>query len=291
MESKPDQSPLIVIVGPTASGKSALAVSLASKFNGEIICADSRTLYTGMDIGTAKPNPIERKQVVHHLLDQFTLDKQVTAADFKLLAQTAIKEVTAKKKLPFLVGGTGLYVDAILYDFDFAERSDPVTRARLQTMDVAELQSELARRNIPLPHNERNPRHLIRQIETGGTMPTQTVLRGNTLVIGIDCDSLILRGNIKNRVEAMFNRGLEQEVRALVEDYGWSDTLLQTIGYKEFAPYFADKISLLEVKALVEKNTVQYAKRQRTWFRRNKSIHWIQKEEQSVDLITSLMNK
>jgi tRNA dimethylallyltransferase len=291
MESRPDQSPLVVIVGPTASGKSALALSLAAKFNGEIISADSRTLYKGMDIGTAKPTLREQKEVLHHLLDQFTIDTQVTAADFKLIAQAAIEEVALKKRLPFLVGGTGLYVDAVLYDFNFADRSNPAARAHLQTKTIAELQSELARRDIPLPSNEKNPRHLVRQLETGGIVSLQTVLRKNTLIIGIDIDSSTLRSNIKNRVEMMFRQGLEEEVRDLVDSYGWSGILLQTIGYKEFAAYFAGELSLSEVEALIEKNTIRYAKRQRTWFRRNKSIHWIQKEEQAVDLITSLMNK
>jgi tRNA dimethylallyltransferase len=292
MESQPDESPLVVIVGPTASGKSALAMALAQRFQGEIISADSRTLYRGMDIGTAKPSAADQVTITHHLLDVLSPQMPITAASFKQQAQAAIKQVTTGNKLPFLVGGTGLYIDAVLYDFAFTDTvPDPETRERLQAMTVEELQAELKQREIPLPNNDKNPRHLVRQLERGSIPPVQNTLRANTLIIGLDIDRAVLRSRISQRVGHMSEGGLEEEVRDLVAMHGWTPVLLQTIGYREFKPYFKGESSLQEVMATIERNTIQYAKRQRTWFRRNKSIHWISKEEEAVDLITSFLNK
>ncbi len=292
MESQPNRPPLIVIVGETGSGKSALALDLARRFNGEIIAADSRTIYRGMDIGTAKPSVSERDQVAQYLIDIVSPDVTFTAADFKRLAQLSIKVIVDKGKVPFLVGGTGLYIDAILYDFSFASKPDPDERLRLQRMNVEALQAELEARGIPLPANVKNPRHLIRQLETEGGMPAaDRQLRDNTLIIGLRLEPDELKTRIAQRVAAMFAAGLEQEVRQLVDRYGWQCVVLQTIGYQEFQPYFKGEAALEDVQAQIEKNTIQYAKRQRTWFKRNKSIHWLNKREEAVDLITSFLNK
>src|SRR5688572_19055378 len=188
MEPKPDKSPLVVIVGETASGKTALALELALLFNGEVIAADSRTIYKGMDIGTAKPTMEERATVPHHLIDITTPDKPITAADYKKLADQTIKEVINRGKLPILVGGTGLYIDAVIYDFVFSGKPDEENRKLLQAMTINELQEKLKKLNIPLPTNFKNPRHLIRQLETGGMLAVPRKLRSNTLVLGIDLD-------------------------------------------------------------------------------------------------------
>ena len=291
MEPQPDQSPLIVIVGPTGSGKSAWGLALAKRFNGEIIAADSRTVYQGMDIGTAKPTSEDRAQVAHWLIDTISPDESFTAADFKRQAGYAIQAITQKGKVPFLVGGTGLYVDALLYNFTFMAKPDPEERLRLQKLSVEALQAELEARGVPLPTNVKNPRHLIRQLETGGMPAAKRVLRPNTLIIGINCETDELQQRIAQRVEEMFAAGLEQEVQGLVEKYGWDCAVLQTIGYQEFQDYFAGRATLDEVRRAIKKNTIQYAKRQRTWFKRNKSIHWLDKREESVDLITSFLNK
>lgn len=289
MESQSDNTPLIVIVGETASGKSALALDLATQFNGEIIAADSRTVYKGMDIGTAKPSVYDQSRVPHHLLDITTPDKPITAAEFKKLAEKSINDIAKRGKLPLLVGGTGLYIDAIVYDFDFAPMGDPKERKRLQSLSVEELQSVLSERNIPLPVNSKNPRHLIRRIEAGGAPLATNRLRPNTLIIGVQIDRDRLSHHVERRIESMFENGLVSEVKLLSAQYGWQLPVMQTIGYQEFEQHKEADVS--ELKSKIKTHTLQYAKRQRTWFRRNKSIHWITQKEEAVDLITTFLNK
>lgn len=291
MESQPNRTPLIVIVGQTASGKSALALELAKRFNGEIVCADSRTVYRGMDIGTAKPSKEEQKQVPHHLLDILSPDQPLTVAEFKRRADEAIERIRAKGKVPFLVGGTGLYVDAVAFNFSFRGEPDYARRQDLEQMSVGELQALLKDQGVPLPANATNPRHLIRQIETGGERSIDRTLRPETLFIGIEVEKEILQRRIAERVDKMFDMGLENEVQTLVDRYGWSHALLQTIGYKEFQDFFAHKTSPVELRQRIVRDTLQYAKRQKTWFKRNKYVHWTCKPEEVVDLITTQLNK
>jgi len=291
MESQSGQSPLIVIVGETASGKSALALELAQQCNGEIIAADSRTVYKGMDIGTAKPSPDEQRLVPHHLLDVATPDQRFTVADFKRLAQGAIIEVSKRGRIPFLVGGSGLYIDAILYDFTFKGEADMQQRQRLQALSVEELQQELKTQGVPLPENRRNPRHLIRALETGGMPAVRTALRPNTLVIGLEIDRQRLKSKLEQRVDAMVDQGFLEEVGSISEQYGWDLAALQAPGYKAFRAYLAGELTLSEAKAAFVRNDFQLAKRQRTWFKRNKDINWISRKEEAVDLITTFLNK
>lgn len=283
--------PLVVIVGQTASGKSSLAMALASSFNGEVIAADSRTVYSGMDIGTAKPTIADRLQIPHHLIDIVALGDRFTVADFKHHAEHAINEIAARQKLPMLVGGTGLYVDAVLFDYKFSGVADTAMRNQLQQLSIAELQHILNARHIPLPRNEQNKRHLMRQIETGGVNADRGTMRANTLVIGVDIDKDSLRRNVETRIAQMFSDGLEREVAGLVEAYGWGPQVLQTIGYQEFEPYFAGTITIEQVKQAILMNTLRYAKRQKTWFRRNKSIHWVKEQSEAVDLLTTFLSK
>ncbi len=252
--------PLIVIVGPTGSGKSALALELASSYSGEIICADSRTVYKGMDIGTAKPSPSDLRQVAHHLLDLVEPGQRFTAAEFKRLAEAAIGDILARDKLPFLVGGTGLYVDAVIFNYQFSEQG--------------------------AERDPRNPRHL----QTGSSPDNHKEMRPNTLVIGIDPGKEVLKQRITARVEAMFEQGLKEEVRRLAQTYGWGNEAMTGVGYKEFKGYFAGDTSLEEVRASILKNTVDYAKRQRTWFKRNKSIQWLSDPRDAVEIVTTFLN-
>lgn len=291
MESSTDNAPLIVIVGPTASGKSALALEIAARFNGEIICADSRTIYKDMDIGTAKPSTEERHRVPHHLLDITTPDQPITVADFKEFAERAIDDITKQGKVPFLVGGTGLYIDAVIFNYTFRKPADPVQRARLSKMSVVELRRLIVDMGLSLPQNDYNPVHLIRQIETEGAAPQRSDLRPNTLVLGVMSDKEELESRLDRRLEKMFSQGLEAEVRHLAKKYGWDCRALQTIGYQEFQPYLEGKGTLESVREAILRNSIQYAKRQKTWFRRNKNIVFIRKSEESVDLITTFLNK
>jgi tRNA dimethylallyltransferase len=291
MEPVADDTPLVVVLGPTASGKTVLALDLAERYNGEIIAADSRTVYKGVDIGTAKPTPEEQRRVPHHLIDVATPDQQFTAADFQRLARAPIIDIASRGRLPLLVGGSGLYIDAVIYNFSFRGRPDARERERLQALSVEELQVELAARNIPLPENFQNPRHLIRALETNGGLPVRDELRPHTLIIGLDPDREVLRQKITARVDAMVDDGLTREVKELSAKYGWNAPALQAPGYRAFRGYIEGVLSLEEAKQLFIQNDMQYAKRQKTWFKRNPDIHWISKTAEAVALITTLLNK
>lgn len=286
-----NNAPLIVVVGQTASGKSSLSMQLAQRFNGEIIAADSRTVYTGMDVGTAKPTVEDRKAVPHHLLDVVTPDQNFSVAEFQRLAKVAIEDITARGKLPILVGGSGLYVDAVIYNFSFRRSPQADVRRDLQTLSVHKLQNRLAEAGLALPENKSNPRHLIRTLESGGEIPVREDLRPNTLVIGLVKEKQDLELAIKERVGRMIDEGFVEEVKALAEKYGWDVPALQAPGYKAFRMYIAGHISLEEAKQQFIRNDLQYAKRQKTWFKRNKDIIWISKPEESIDLVTTFLNK
>lgn len=286
--------PLLVIVGQTATGKTDLAVELAERYGGEIICADSRTVYKRMDIGTAKPTPAERARVAHHCLDIVLPNERFTAADFKRHAQQAIKDIGGRGKLPILVGGTGLYVDAVLYDYTFRGPTDVAERVKLLALSVSELQAKLHRMGVPLPNNPQNPRHLVRAIETGGVAAVPNPLRGNTVVLGLQLDREALLPRISHRVESMLQAGLETEVRILAEQYGFDIPPMQTIGYQEWQGYFLGTQSLELTKQFIIKNTLAYAKRQKTWFKRNNSVHWLDNRDkvaQAVDATTTYLSK
>ena len=291
MESQPNNAPLIALVGETASGKTALAIELAKRFNGEIICADSRTVYRGMNIGTAKPTIAEQDGIRHHLLDVVNPDDAFSVADFQRLTQRAIKDIASRGHVPFLVGGTGLYIDAILYDFTFRQAPDPQERRRLQAMTVQELQTEIIERGLTMPENSQNPRHLTSVIETGGLQPSHKILRDNTLILGLSIDREVLKTKLIKRVDAMCEAGFVEEVRSLFATYHSDTPALQAPGYKAFKAYVDGTSSLEEAKEMFVRNDYQLAKRQRTWFKRNKSIHWVTKQAEAVDLVTTFLNK
>lgn len=291
MESQSDETPLIVIVGETASGKTALAVQLAQRFNGEIIAADSRTVYKSLDIGTAKPTPAERRDIPHHLIDMVWPDQSFTAADFKQAANATISEIHHRGRLPCLVGGTGLYIDAVLYDFTFRPKTDIAEREKLNRLSVEELQNLLMDQGISLPENARNPRHLVGALETKGSLGERHSLRNNTLIIGLQLDRDVLRKRVHDRVNAMLDQGFLEECRRVSGIYGWNAPALQAPGYKAFRQYFEGNATLEEAKELFIRGDMQLAKRQRTWFKRDRSIQWIGKPEEAVDLVTTFLNK
>ncbi len=291
MGSVADDSPLIVILGQTASGKSALAIDLAQRFNGEIIAADSRTIYRGLDIGTAKPSLDEQQLVRHHLIDVVDPNQSFSVADFQRLANQAITEIVARGKIPFLVGGSGLYIDSVIYDFSF--RRPPYTgeRERHTDLSIADLQMLLEREGIPLPANSKNSRHLIRALETKGDLPGRRPLRAHTLVIGLARDKRELEEAIERRVDAMVEQGFIDEVTSLANHYGWETPALLAPGYKAFRLFLAGQSTLEQAKRQFVQYDLQYAKRQKTWFKRNSDIHWISNPEEAVDLVTTLLNK
>lgn len=285
--------PLVVIVGETASGKSALALRLAEHFGGEIISADSWTVYKDFDIGTAKPSPDEQARVPHHLIDVADPRDGFSAAVFQRLAAETIGDIAARNKLPILVGGARLYVDGILYEYEFLPPPAPERRAELNAMDLEELLQLCAEQGLDTTLiDTRNKRRIIRLIENEGRQPGRQELRENTLVLGIATPRNELQARIQQRVDTMLAARLEDEVRRLKDVYGWDVEPMKGIGYREWKWYFAGEENLEAVRQRIVQNTLQLAKKQRTWFRRNKSIQWLGNRdafEQSVELIATFL--
>ena len=286
-------SPLLVLVGETASGKSTLALQLAQRFNGEIICADSWTVRRGANIGTAKPTLAEQALVTHHLLDIVDPDEDFTAAVFKRLANRAIDEIAGRGKLPIMVGGTGLYIDGVLYDYGFLPAGDRTDRKALNALSNEQLLARITAAGLELGDVDTgNKRRLIRLIETNGQQPTRKGLRQNTLILGLKTGQDLLELAIITRVDAMLAAGLADEVRGLAEHYGWDCEALKGVGYAQWRDYFSGAQSQAEVRQKIIKATLELAKRQRTWFRRNKRIHWFTTPvnwTEIVDLVTTFL--
>ncbi|MDO4774133.1 MAG: tRNA (adenosine(37)-N6)-dimethylallyltransferase MiaA [Candidatus Saccharibacteria bacterium] len=269
-------APLIVIGGPTASGKTALAIRLAKKYNGEIICADSRTIYKGMDIGTAKPTLAERQIVPHWGLDLVGPGQVFSAAQFKAYAQQKIKEIRQRGKVPFLVGGTGLYLDAVVFDFQFGAASDSVQRERLMAMSADELIEYCYNHNIKLPQNTRNKRYVVRAIERcGSNISRQLTPDKTTIVVGIATDKQALRQRITVRAQQLFASGMIEEAIALAAQYGWESEAMTGNIYPLVRQYIRGKINNDELVRQFIVSDWRLAKRQMTWLRRNPYVMWV----------------
>jgi tRNA dimethylallyltransferase len=287
-----DQPPLVVIVGETSSGKSKLGLELAKRFNGEILCADSWTVRRELDIGTAKPSAGDLAQVPHHLINIVGPDEDFTAAVFKRLANKTIQEVDNRGRLPMLVGGTGLYIDGVIFDYSFLPAGPEGVRQSLSQKTNQELLLLATQHNYSLDNIDiRNKRRLIRLLETEGARPQRRTLRPNTLLLGIKIPRDLLEQRIIERVDAMLQAGLEQEVRRLADSYGFGCEGLKGIGYREWEPYFNGQQDLHETRSKIIKSTLGLAKRQRTWFKRNEQIQWICNLDEAVDLVTTFLNK
>ncbi len=269
--------PLIVIVGETASGKTDLAIRIAVNFHGEIICADSSTIRQELDIGTAKPTSSERKKIPHHLLDIINPDEDFSAAEFKKLANRAITDIHSRNRIPILVGGSGLYVDSVLFDYSFLPKSNKKIRDALNELKLEELRTRA--NNITgakLKHDDLNNRHrLIRLIEVNGIKPEKKTIRKNTLILGIKYTPQEINDRIEKRMKSMLEKGLEKEVRDLTEKYSWSSPALKSINYIQWKEYIYGEESYEELCNKLLKANKHLAKKQRTWFYRNKSIQWI----------------
>ncbi len=292
MASRTDDTPLVVVLGVTGSGKSALGLELARLFNGEIIAADSRTVYKGMDISTAKPTAFERIAVNHSLIDVADPDQTFTVADFKLKAEEAISSIASRSKLPILVGGTGLYIDALLYNFVLRPLSiDEGLRHELSKLSVEELQERILQNGYEFPKDKLNPRRLIRVIESAGAQSDRVGLRPNTLLLGLNLDRGELRRRLELRVDSMMASGLVDEIQVLSKRYGWEAPALQTPGFKAFRGYLNGELSLDAAKQSFVQNDMNLAKRQYTWFKRNKDVHWVKDKEEAVGLVTTFLSK
>lgn len=288
-------TPLVVIVGETASGKTALSIELAKRLDGEIICADSWTVYKGFDIGTAKPTQDEQQGIPHHLLDIADPSEGFSAAVFQRMAKQKIEEISGRGKVPIMVGGTGLYADSILYDYSFLPISDPTQRGIYNEMSLDQLLAQVDKLGLSTYSIDvRNKRRVIRLIENNGQMPTKQPLRENTFVLGIRRPTEALRDRIVQRVDEMVRLGLADEVAKLGKQYGWDCEPMKAPAYRAFREYIEGSISIEEAKSRMVQNDLKLAKKQRTWFKRNSSIHWVTTDDRIEDIygiITNTLNK
>ena len=293
-----DKKKVIVICGPTASGKTSLGIQIANLVNGEIISADSMQIYKDMDIGSAKPTIEERAQAVHHLVDFVDPDRRYSVADFKKDAESKIKEILEKNKVPIIVGGTGLYVNSLIYNIHYNEvETDLEYRKMLESIDVKDLykmaegiDSE-ALKKIASTDRKRISRILEIYHSTG---KTKTELEKESrhepeydykiFVLNMDRQKLYDRINL--RVDLMIKDGLVDEVKRMLEKYSEFPTAMQGLGYKEIVDYLNGNCSLDEAIEKIKLETRRYAKRQLTWFRSYDNATWIESgNPENTDII------
>jgi tRNA dimethylallyltransferase len=281
--------PLVVIAGPTASGKTSLAIKLAKECGGEIICADSRSIYKYMDIGTAKPSKIEQGSVKHWGLDLVNPNEYYSAADFKTYALEKISDIRLRGKVPFLVGGSGLYIDSIIFDYQFGDKADVDKRAELNNMTIEQLQEYCINNNIRLPENAQNKRYVIRSIEQNGLNESRsTEPINNVIIVGITTDRDVLRDRIEHRIEQLFDYGVVNEAKMLGEIYGWECESFKGNVYPLAHSYLLGQITLEEMKLRLVSADYKLAKRQLTWFRRNSYMKWGSADESYTYVLTRL---
>lgn len=271
-----DKLPLVVITGPTASGKTSLAIDLAEKYDGEIICADSRTIYKSMDIGTAKPTLEERRSVVHWGLDLVEPGEAFSAADFKAYANEKIANIRGRNKVPFLVGGTGLYIDAVIFDYQFGATANTELRDKLEQLTIEQLHEYCLTNNIELPENKLNKRYVIRAIEQGKVnRKRDNTIMDDTYVVAIATDRGVLRTRIQQRTEQFFDNGVVDEAIKLGKKYGWENEAMTGNIYPLVRQYLKHEINLKEMKDKFTTLDWRLAKRQMTWLRRNPEVKWL----------------
>jgi tRNA dimethylallyltransferase len=291
----------ILVAGPTAVGKSQIALQLAERLGGEIISADSMQVYRGLDIGTAKPSPAERARVPHHLIDICDLTESFDAAQFARLAHRAVAEIQSRGHVPILCGGTGLYFKAFLEGVGEAPPADANLRAELEATPLEKLLAELRERDPATFEkiDKKNPRRVIRAVEvirlTGQPASIQRAdwnSRHSSLVTRhFFCFTRSpddLRRRINARVDKMFAQGLLEETRELLEHgLEQNKTAMQAIGYRQVVEHLRGERGLAETIELVKTRSRQFAKRQLTWFRAQQNLEWIQlKRDDSLGMVT-----
>ena len=298
--------PLIVVAGPTASGKTSLAIDIAKALDGEIVCADSMQIYKYMDIGTAKATKEEQAQCPHHLMDIVEPDCEFSVADYTELAHKTISDIVLRGKTPIMCGGTGLYIDSIVNDVEFGEfENDYTLRRELEELAkkegpqklidiLSKFDVESAKKLHP-----NNLKRIIRAIEfykVSGIpisehqrMTKLKESRYSAVEFIIDRERCELYDRINRRVDIMMNEGLTDEVKMLI-GRGYSPELnsMQGIGYKELIAYFDGKSTLDEAVDAIKQNSRRYAKRQLTWFRRNENIHWLSPDNALEEALKTL---
>lgn len=303
---------LLVIVGPTASGKTGLSIEIAKAYDGEIISADSMQIYRGMNIATAKPSDDEMQGVKHHLIDFLDTDEVYSVGRFVEDAQKVIEDISGRGKLPIVCGGTGLYIDSLINGISFMENSsDSGLRAELTELAEKKGVDYLLKMLLEFDpysymrlYEEKNVKRIVRAIEfyktTGKTITEQNENsrsdepQYDNVIIGLTAkDRNYIYDRINKRVDMMVKNGLVDEAK-LVLDSQLSDTSSKAIGYKQLLPYFNGEASLEECIDKIKTETRHYAKRQMTWFRRNESIIWINIDEyktkkEQLDLVRDIL--
>ena len=288
---------VIVIAGPTASGKTALSIELAKKINGEIISSDSMQIYKDMDIGTAKVTKEEMQGIKHYLVDFISPEERYSVSNYKKDAESAIEQILANGKNPIIVGGTGLYIDAIIYSINYPDMEfDEIYRKEL--MQIAETDEGLeklyneAQKIDPqaIEKISRNDKKRIIRIleiykQTGINKTEQEKesrkeeIKYDFKVFALNMDRQVLYERINQRVDKMIEKGLLDEVKSLKEKYNKYPTAMQALGYKEVVEYFENKITYEQMIEKIKQETRRYAKRQLTWFRKNKETIWLDIQE------------
>ena len=295
-----------VIGGPTASGKSKLAVELAKKINGEIISADSMQIYKGMNIGTAKITKEEMQGIKHYLIDIVSPNERYSVSNFKNDAETAIEKILKKGKTPIIVGGTGLYIDSLIYGIEFQdEEIDTAYREKLNKIaenegletlynKAKEIDPE-AMKKISINDKKRIIRVLEIYHKTGKTKTEQEKesrkkeVKYDFKLFALDMDRDKLYKRIEKRVDIMINQGLIKEVKEILAKYSNFPTAMQGLGYKETVEYLQNKITKEEMIEKIKKETRHYAKRQLTWFRKNKTTIWLNGEENTEENVKRII--
>lgn len=287
---------LIVLTGPTAVGKTDLSIKLAKTIDGEIISADSIQVYKHFDIGSAKVTSEEMDGVKHHLIDVLEPTDNFDVATFKKMAQNALEDIYSRGKIPILAGGTGFYIQALLYDVDFKETEDDGYRNELEelykekgahfmwemlksidpqsALDIHENNVKRVIRAIEYYHQNNRPISEHNQEERAKSSPY------NFAYFVLNCNRDLLYERINTRVDIMLKNGLVEEVKGLLDKYNLTSdmTSMQGIGYKEIVPYINGEISLEEAEYILKRDTRHFAKRQLTWFKREKDVIWIDKD-------------
>lgn len=305
--TKTKQKPLLVIVGQTASGKTDLALYLARAFHGEIVNADSRQIYQKATIGTVKPKGTMRQGtyfvqgIPHHLMNTVSPARSLSVAAYKTKAIKLIRDIQRRKKLPILVGGTGLYVRAVVENFSLPKvKAQQKLREKLAKKSLAELQN-LLRKHDPKALrfiDLKNPRRIIRALEitlTSGSKYSQLRQQKGaplfaTLEIAPKVEKSALINRIERRVKQQLRAGLEKEARNIFFHYGKKAPVFQSIGYREFVPVFEGhgKNRSLIAEAII-KNTKAYAKRQMTWFKKDSELHWVNSRQEAKNLTRNFL--
>lgn len=299
-----DKPFLIVLVGPTAVGKTEFSIELAKKVDGEIISGDSMQVYKQMDIGTAKITQDEMSGVPHHMIDILEPDENFSAYEFKNRAQRLIKEITTRGRVPIIAGGTGLYIQSLIYNYDFedetiSEQKSLEIEAKLSELDQLSNEAlhqylasfdEVSAQDIH-PNNRKRVRRAIqyylktKKLLSSRKKVQQFTENYDTLLLGIEMSRDILYQRINKRVDIMLERGLLSEVQQLVDNGYETSQSMQAIGYKEIVPVIKQELSLDEATEKLKQHSRNYAKRQMTWFKNKLDVLWLDREKMSLSLM------